>query len=221
MTFLEIQDLVLTWLDDADAGYFTRPQVRRFVNNALRETQKQLIQSGESWYLKCVQTNTIANKDAYALPADFLKLHRLEIITSGDGTQIQDAKAVLLPMTPMESTSVPTGPGTSSVYYLKKNCLVLKSVPDRSYPIRLLYSYAASDMVIDTEIPDVPVPYQEYLAVLATIDGFMKDQRDASQFLAGKKSSYETLMKQDANNRNVDFPRSIVRTESEGFEVFF
>lgn len=221
MTFLELQDLCLTWLDDVDAGYFTRPQIKRFLNNAIHECQKQLVQSGESWYLTCSQTNTIANQEAYALPSDFLRLNRLEVFTSGDGTQPSDMRSVLIPLTPMESTSVPSGPATPSVYYLKRDCLVLRSTPDRSYPLRLLYTYRVSEMTVDTEIPDCPTQYQEYIAVLATIDGFMKDQRDASQFLSGKKASYEALMKQDADERQVDFGRSVVRTQDDGFEVFY
>lgn len=222
MNFLQLQDLTLTWLDDVNAGYFTRPQVKRFINNALREVQKELIQSGEGWYLRCQQTNTIAQKEAYSLPADFLRNHRLKVYTQGNGSNPStDVSSVIMPATPVQITSLPAGPGTPSLYYIKKDCLVLRSVPDRAYPMQMLYSYAVSEMVSDTEVPDVPVQYQEYLSVLATIDGFMKDQRDASQFLTGKKESYKALMKQDADQRNVDFPRSIVSTENDGYEVFF
>lgn len=222
MTFVELQDLVLSWLDDPDAGYFTRPQVSRWLNNALRECQKQLIQAESSWYMVAVQTNCIFTpnyKDAYTLPSDFLKLHRLEIFTQGVGTLPSDQSVLVTPMTPVEAMSVPQGPGCPTSYYLKKDCIVLRPYPDQAYPLKLTYSYAVSEMTEDTDQPDVPVQFQEYLALLATRDGFLKDNRDFSQF-QGKISEYQALMHQDADQRNIDAPRSIVLTENDGYDIF-
>jgi hypothetical protein len=74
-------------------------------------------------------------------------------------------------------------------------------------------------MTQDTDQPDVPVQFQEYSALLATRDGFLKDNRDFSQF-QGKISEYQALMHQDADQRNIDAPRSIVMTENDGYEIF-
>lgn len=218
MNFGQLQDLTLVWLDDLDAGYFTRPQIKRWLNNALHECQKQLIQAESSWYMRCVQTNTIANKDSYALPSDFLKLNRLEIYTQGSGTLPSDLSTLITPVTPVEAMSAPLGPGLSTIYYLKKDCIVLRPYPDRAYPLKLTYSYAASEMTNDNETPDVPIQFQEYLSILAARDGFLRDQRDFSGF-ANKIAYYETLMRQDANQRNIDAPRTIVRTEDDGFDI--
>lgn len=219
MNFLQLQDLTLTWLDDVNAGYFTRPQVRRFLNNGLHELQKQLVQANNSWYSLCSQTDTVAYKDSYALPTDFFKLQRLNIFTQGTGTLASDVSHMVTPMTPVESLSVTQGPGTPVAYFIKKNCLVLRPYPDRAYPLSMIYDYLVSEMVDDTETPDAPIQFQEYIALLATRDGLLRDQRDASQFQA-KITMYEELMRQDAAQRNVDAPRSIVSTEDSGFEVF-
>ena len=78
----EIRDLCLYWLDDLQGAYFTPTQMNVFINNAQREVQKQLIQAFEDYYLKVVQTTTVANQADYILPQDFLKLRRLEIVLS-------------------------------------------------------------------------------------------------------------------------------------------
>ncbi len=165
MTFLEIQNQVLTWLDDINAGYFTRPQISIWINNAQREVQKLLIQAGENYYVTCGVTETVQNYDSYALPADFYKSHKLEIVTSGSIlTAAQRAQAtynILQSVTPMEAaTIINQGPGKPAVYYLKKDCMVLRAIPDRAYPLILTYSYKVSDMVADNSTPDVPIQYQ-------------------------------------------------------------
>lgn len=211
MTFLQLQNLVLSWLDDLNAGYFTLPQVKVWLNNALRELQKQLIQAGENWYLTCATTSLVANQDCYSLPSDFLKEHRLRVMISGTISSLNTATLqTILPATPMQSNYIQVGPGTPAIYFLKKNCVVLKPVPDTAKTLVLDYSYRVSDMVYDNETPDAPSQYHEYLAVLAACDGFLKDGRDPSPFLE-KRNTYLALMKQDAKNRNVDVPR-MVRT---------
>jgi hypothetical protein len=47
------------------------------------------------------------------------------------------------------------------------------------------------------------------LAILATLDGFLKDQRDPSAFMA-KRDKYLELMKQDAEERQVNLPRQVI-----------
>ena len=44
MTFVELQVLTSTWLDDVNNGYFTLPQIKQWLNNAQLETQKLVVQ---------------------------------------------------------------------------------------------------------------------------------------------------------------------------------
>jgi hypothetical protein len=74
-------------------------------------------------------------------------------------------------------------------------------------------SYEVSDMVLDTDIPDVPDQYHELLALLAAEDGFLKDGR-SSEILQHKLAVYKADMDADATERNQDQPRSVVETDS-------
>lgn len=223
MTFLNLQTLVSSWLDDRNNGYFTLPEVKVWINNAQRETQKRLLQAGENFYVKAVETPTRAATSSdpgtdYVLPDDFLVLHRLEQVVSG--TTPNEETSTVEPITVNQVDLFPNTPGLPAAYYLKRNRIFLWPPPDAVRTLRLNYSYLVADMVNDSDLPDVPVEYQEYIAVLATLDGFYKDNRDPSSFLE-KKKYYEDLLKQQAEQRHQDQARMVVMTRNDGFENLF
>ena len=74
LTFVELQDRTLYMLDDVNAGYFSRTQIKRSVNDAQQEVQKLLIKAGEGWYEKCVETTCVRDQADYALPDEFRKV---------------------------------------------------------------------------------------------------------------------------------------------------
>lgn len=214
MTLLQLRTLVLSWLDDPNGTYFTETQVNTWLNNAQREVQKQLIQAGENFYVTRVSTTTVQNYDTYSLPTDFMRLHKLELLTEGTTTPptYNQVRQQITPVTLVQLDKVSMSTGKPAVHAIRKNCIVLRPIPDNAYTIYMDYSPEVDDMVGDAATPNVPLRYQEYIAVLATLDGFLKDQRDMTPFLE-KKRYYLDLMKQDAENRNVDEPRSVVATE--------
>lgn len=216
MTFGDLQALVLSWLDDPKAGYFTTPQIQRWINNAQLEVQKKLIQAGESWYQKAVETYTVYNRNSYTLPADFLKIDHMEVVTGNVGQGGSEQKYPIKHSTQAEGDYVDFYLGPPVTFFVKKNCLVLRPFPDQpTYLLRMDYNYRLSDMIVDAEVPDVPPEYHEFIAVLATIDGNIKDQRAADLILA-KKQYYEELLARSAQDRMLDKPRSVVITQDDG-----
>lgn len=219
MNFGDLQQLVLSWVDDLSAGYFTIPQISRFINNAQLEVQKQLIQSGQNWYQKCVETATVYNQNSYVLPADFLKVDHMTIVTGNAGQGGNEMKHPIFHSTHAEADQVNYTLSCPRTFYLAKNCIVFAPYPDKVYLLRMDYDYLVADMVFQTDTPDIPRQYQEYIAVLASIDCFLKDQRDPSPFFS-KKQYYEDMMKKDAQDRMVDRPRMIVETGGGGGFLF-
>lgn len=216
MTFLELQNLVAYWLDDLNFGYFTPTQVKRWLNNAQLETQKLLLAAGEQWYTVCKYTTLVPSQSAYSLPADFLKVQRLELeIDSGINTTQK-----LYPISMNQQDQYPGVNSRPSAYYLTKTNIKLVPPPDTALVMRLWYSYKVADMVQDTESPDVPSQYHEFLAVLAALDGLLKDGRDPSAMIE-KKTYYETMLKRDADERTVDNPRHILETGQDDLIGFF
>lgn len=217
-TLLSLRTLCLSWLDDVNGGYFTTPQMNVFLNNAQKEVQKLLLQAGELYYTKAVETTMVVNQTDYIIPDDFLKVHRILIVTSG--TSPNEVVQPLQPITLNQQDLFDLQSTTPEAYYLKRNRFVMVPPPDAAKVLRIEYSYLVADMVNDIDIPDVPTQYQEYIAVLATIDGFLKDGREASMMME-KKRFYEEQMKRDSENRREDGPRMVVVTRSEGWEALF
>lgn len=215
MVLSDLRSLCLSWLDDLNAGYFTLPQVDVWLNNAQIEVQKLMLQAGQNFYMQPVQTSLVVNQSDYILPNDFRKLHRLEIVVSG--TPPSEDVVPLAPITLNQQDLVPNQTGQPQYYFLVTNRLRLMPTPDTPLPLRLYYSPLVTNMVNATDCPNIPVEYHEFLAVLATIDGLLKDNRDQSGMLT-KRAYYENMLKQDATDRLQDAPRSIVQTgESAGF----
>lgn len=218
MNFGNIKQMVWSWLDDAQHTYFTDSQVSMWINNAQREAQKQLIQAGENYYTRRSFASLVANSDTYILPSDFMKVNKLELLTSGVAPNEVRQQIGFVTLGQLDRVSMTTG--TPYVYTIRKNCIVIRPIPDSVKTIYLDYTYLVGDMSADTEIPDCPAQYHEYLAVLATIDGLLKDQRDPAPLLA-KKDFYLSLMKQDAENRNVDYSREVVITDEPSIGMLF
>jgi len=208
----DLRTLVLSWLDDPNGTYFTAPQVNVWLNNAQRELQKLLINQGENYYVQRMSGTLVDGTDTYILPTDFKKSHKLEVVVSGTG--VTEQRQTLSPVTYMQLDQIAQVSGVPSVVCFKRNAMIVRPIPDDSYTVYLHQSYQVADMTSDSDIPDVPQDYSEYIAVLATIDGFMKDQRPPSEFILGKKTTYEKTLLADSEKRDVSAPRMVVSFES-------
>lgn len=212
MTLLQIRTLVLSLLDDVNAGYFTAPQVNVWINNGQKEVQKMIAQAFEGYNLKRVKTQTVLNQREYSLPDDFKRLHRLDIVLSG--TEPTEQVQRLQKITRNQQDRVFNQSGTPAFYYFQGDYVVVVPAPSQQWDLRLTYEYLISDLVNDTDSPDLPKQYHEMIAILAARDGLLKDGRDASLMLA-KLKDFETALKRDAEQRNADESRTIVQTQDD------
>lgn len=208
MTRAQLSALVVSWLDDVNQTYFTPTQVNVWLNLAQRQVQQLLLQAGQNWYMTPVETTTVVSQADYVLPSDFMVEHRLEIVQSGTG--VNENRVTLSEITTNQQVFVPIGLGCPTNYYIKKDRVTISPTPDQTYPLRLYYSYRVADMNNDSDTPDVPEQFMEYVAILAAFDGFIKDDR-APQNLLLKKEKYETLLKEMANDRTQDQGRQVVQ----------
>ena len=215
----QLRTLVLSWLDDPDGTYFTPAQVNVWLNNAQRELQKILIDQGQNYYVQRLSGTMVVNEDTYTLPTDFKKSHKLEVVTSGTG--VNEQRITLQPVTYIQLDMVPKVTGVPTAVCFKRNAMIVRPIPDQAYTMYLHQSYMVVDMTSDSDIPDIPSDYVEYLAVLATIDGFMKDQRPPSDFIIAKQQTYEKRLKADSDRRDVSAPRMVVSTEFDDMGALF
>lgn len=210
MTFAELRQYVWNILDDVDGGYFTASQVNGWLNNAQKEVQKILNQAFEGFTIKKVQTTLVVGQREYALPSDFKRLHRLELVLAGTDPSNENIQRVSK-LTRNQQDLVYNQQGTSLGYYFRGNYVVLVPAPDQALTMRMEYEYLLSDMSNDSDTPDLPEQYHEFIALYAARKGFLKDGRDMGP-VQKEIDEFETNMKRDAEQRNADEPRTVVQT---------
>ena len=218
MNFGQLKNSVAYYLDDLQLGYFTTDQVSLWLNQAQKELQKRLIKAGQNYYLRCVSTPMVINQIDYMLPADFKKEHRLDIVISGTAPRLQVQP--ILPITTNQQDLIQTEPGLPKFYTFRRNRLIMYPAPDQAYTLRLFYSYACVDLVNDTDVPDAPQDYHQFLALLAAEEGFVKDGR-VSDLLEKKIRDYQTQLDTDAQERNQDMGRMVVETGNDTAAGFY
>lgn len=217
MNLLQLKNLTVSYLDDLEFGYFTQAQLTVWINNAQRKVQRILIDMKQNYYLKCVQTQTVTNQCNLVLPTDFMMAHRIELVLSG--VFPNETKYVIVPITLMQQDFLGPTPAPPQAYYFKRNNLCLAPIPDQAYTLRLTYSYAATDMVVDNEVPDVPERYHELLAVYAALDGFVKDDRD-NAYLMSLANNYIECMKAEAQQRQEQQSRNVVSRDDDWGSIY-
>ena len=200
--------LISSWLDDTRNGYFDQATLITWINLAQRHVQNELLQAGNNWYVKPVETTMVVGQSNYVLPTDFLQEHRLEVVMSNYGTTSEQCQALkTLTINQQEQASKSSGDPTS--YYFKKNRMVLSPVPVSAKVLRLFYSPSVLDVTATSDTIDVPEQFCEYVCLTAAFDGFIKDDR-APDNLVLKKNRYEEMIKRMAVDRIKDQPRSVV-----------
>jgi hypothetical protein len=151
----------------------------------------------------------VVNQTDYVLPQDFKKVQNLELVISGSVPN--ESTSPIVSITTNQKYLVTAGTGTPQFYRFRKNRLVVTPAPDTALTMRLEYTYLVADMTLDTDIPDVPDEYQEFMALLACEDGFIKDGR-VNELLLKKIAVFRSDLDMDAQERNQDGPRGIVET---------
>lgn len=218
-TRAQLRTQVLSWLDDPNAGYFTPSEVNTWLNNAQRELQKRLIDKGENFYIERMSGSTVLNVDTYTLPTDFKKCHKLEVVITGTG--VNEQRRTITPVTYVQLDQMARNTGVPTVMCLKGNQFILRPIPDAVYTIYLHQSYQVADMSSDSDVPDCPSDYMEYIAIRAALDGFMKDQREPSAFVLNKKQEFEAMLEKDAQKRDVSAPRFVVSTQDQSYGALY
>jgi len=212
MTLLQMRTLVWDWTDDPTGAYFSQSTVNLRLNLAMWELQKRLISANKEYFASCVKTSTVASQQAYALPSDFIQVIRLEWYESG--TALTSLSRKIVPMTPNQRDLLVNVTGDPQYYTLSKNNIVLWPIPDRILEVHLEYNYQTTFLSNDSDIPDIPLQYHEYIPILATRDCLIKDGRPI-QPIESKLQEYETLLKQIAVQRQADGSRMVVQTAQE------
>lgn len=212
MTRGQIRDLTSVVLDDVNNGYFTTAQLNVWINNNQREIQKQLLNAGQDYYTICATAPTVANLARYTFPSDFVKLQRLSLVVTDTGNPDTSTYQALTEITRMEQDNVMVqSTGNPIWYYVNKDFFTVLPTPTSVITMHMDYSYRVADMSSDSDVPDVPEDYHEYMAILSARDGFLRDGRDLAP-IQQKLKYYDDMLTKNKQQRTQDAPRGITRS---------
>jgi len=200
--------LMSSWLDDPNNGYFTQANCITWLNLAQRHVQNELLQAGNNWYVKPVETTLVVGQSDYLLPLDFIQEHRIEIVLNDYGTPNENCQAIT-PITINQQDMVSRRLGNPTNYYFKKDRMTISPTPQTANVMRLYYSPRVTDVTLTSDSLDVPEQFAEYVCLTATFDGFIKDDRVPDNLVL-KKNRYEEMIKKMAVDRINDIPRQVV-----------
>lgn len=159
-TFLELQEEVLSHQFSA-AKY--RDLVKAWLNQGQR---RSVIESEIRTQEASDEFSTEANVSSYTLPTDFSR--EIDFYNT-------ETHELLIPVGVRDYDSFPTSTGRPYTYTVVGNKLVLYPTPDGVYPLAFRYWKLPSDMVNDTDTPEIPVQYHELLIAYAMKKAFQRE----------------------------------------------
>lgn len=213
MQLSDIQNLLASWLDDANQGYFTPAQTLPWIQLAHKQVQLILLNAGQNYYQIPVETYCVTGQSDYLFPSDFLIEHRLEIILNTPATTTyNENRQPLVAITTNQQDQIELALGPPTNYVIKKDRYTVSPTPDLPYLMRLYYSPLVYLIQNPTDVPDCPDQFVELIPLLAAFNGFIKDDR-APANLTQKLEDFKMLVKQLSTNRTQDASRQVVQTE--------
>lgn len=215
-------DYIAFLVDDLNFGYFKKPQLYRFLNQAGGETQKKLIDAGQLWYLKVTPDSgtgsipLVVNQAAYTQPTDLMEINRIELVQNPG---VNENRYALTSCTLNQKDLFPQGPGQPLAFYMGKDTINIIPPPNAvaGQIMRVFYNYRIPQITQDSDTMDIPEEYQEYTCILAARKCYLKDARDAS-LLEKDLQEIESRMMRKAMERMKDRAHSVtIVVDGEGF----
>lgn len=213
-----LRTLIASWVDDKNQTYFDAATLNNWILYAQRQVQFELLGAGQNWYVIPKETTTVAGQSDYILPSDFISLQRVEYVQSGTGSQ--ENRIPLTSLTAGQQDLVPIILAPPENYYLKKDRITLFPTPDKAYTLRIYYSPLIVDVANDSDVPDVPNEFIEYVAIVAAFNAYIKDDR-APENLIAKKAEYKEILKKMASQRKQDAARRVVDTQAYDYGAYY
>lgn len=209
-------------VDDLLFSYFTKPQLYRFLNQSIGETQKKLIDAGQQWYLKVTPDSgggsipLVVNQGSYTQPTDLMEVNRIELVQNPG---INENRYALTSCTLNQKDLFPQGPGQPLAFYLGKNTIEIIPPPNAvaGQIMRVFYNYRVTPITGDADPIDVPEEYHEYVCNLAAEKCFFKDGRSDVEVLRRYINDVESRMMRKAMERMKDRAHSVTITGEDGF----
>lgn len=180
-TRADIRGRVRFYIDESVQANFTDNDINYAINDVQQDVVLELVQVAEDYFVNSTPSPITleAGIQYYTLPADFLKVARVEDAQTG----------LMIPITDLDSqnnffqTPIPPLVNITAAGYaamIVGTTIGFTPLPTTPQTVNLYYVPVAPDLQSDTDTTVIPRPYVDLLAIQAAIDCFIKDEADTA-----------------------------------------
>jgi hypothetical protein len=196
------------FLDEPTEQNFTDSDINTALNIAQDQVTLDINQANQDYFISPNPTTITltSGTERYALAGDVLSIKRVEDAATGLEILPFDFNEKAAPGLGMPGL-VSAAPGN---WYLLGSYIGFSPIPSASSTVNYWYVTLLPQMTTDSDVSQIPRPYQDMLAIRAAIDSFIKDEADAGP-LRGLYAEYIDRLKRTANNRQKQAPKHVRR----------
>lgn len=143
---------------------------------------------------------TVLGQESYALAADALDTRRVEL-QQDSTTWLQLQRATVDERMPQPATTISTGAGRPSKYYVWADNIFFIPAPDAVYTIQVWYYKKANTLALVTDVPVISSEFHYILELYAVARGKRKYDDPAFQTYLNDYEAERVLMKKKLRDR--------------------
>jgi hypothetical protein len=224
MTLIEVIDAARSLLNeplassrtfpDNTSSFWTDAILTTYHNLIQQEVQQELIQTFEDLFVTQTTLNVVAGTAEYSLPTNHIKLRRVEDVRASEPSEILPVRLNHRERDDVRVTITAGGNG----YYLRGSQIVLTDTPTytNASAIRLHYIHRLADVTTGTASSELPA--ETHRALVWGIVKLALFQQQTDNTLANAEyQNHLNKLRQQAENRQIQRPRSVVKTVERGF----
>lgn len=171
-TLQNIRDHVRVYLDEPTQADWTDAQINREINNKYFDCYSAVITIFEDYYSTKSTITTVTNQQEYALPADFLKMRRVEVNWNPSDTNSIPVKVSRVSMDDIlrdiGNQGLSLTPHARPGYYLRGNYIGFVPVPTDGGTNAGTLWYIATIVDLAEDIDTINLPFADnYASVIA------------------------------------------------------
>lgn len=192
---------------DNSSSFWTDAILTTYANLVQEEVQQEIMVTFENYFVTQARLNISANVAAYSLPANFIKMVRLEDIRNSASIEI-------IPVTINDKqehvTNFISGVSYGNSYYLVGNRVILTDTPTftDSSAYQLHYEKKITDLATASDVSEIPLEHHGVL-VWGVVKYAMYQQQSDATFAQLEFQKRMDKLKDYAENRQVQRSRKV------------
>jgi len=196
--------------DEENSEFIADDDLVRIINLSAAELWDKLVSAyDEDYYQKTASISVVANKDAYALPADFFKLVGVDVNLNPSGTEKYSLQKYNWNDRNRHHTSISSVVnGGIFAYRLISNNIKLIPMPTSAKTIQLSYIPTSKKLTLDIDFIDGINGWEEYIIYDCSIRIMTKSESDPGPLMVKLREINERIDSMK-HNRDADSTETV------------